>query len=116
MEPRNSWLSGVFVKVDVVLREGVITCPDGSERPIMAALKGAPLAVLIAIGMHVGKEGTCWPGIRELCRLTGYRRWAVKHAIKALEAMNLLQVTRRRGHASIYATGGLFTYGARKQG
>ncbi len=83
-------MSGYFVKLDVTLRDG----------DTLSNLRGAPLSVFIALGLHVGSNGQCFPSIARLCRITGYCRKTVSEAISKLIDLNLIIVHQRRGHGA----------------
>ncbi len=73
-----------FVKCDVRLKY------DGT----LAKLKGAPLAVYLAIGLHVNRNGIAYPSLETLSEKTGYSRRQVVRAIKKLTSMGLIGVER----------------------
>ena len=72
-------------------------------RDHMAELKGCKLAVFLCISLHVGSQGTARPGVRRICKLTGYESSAVTKAIRELEAVGgLLGITRQKGKTNVY--------------
>lgn len=61
-------------------------------------LKGPPLAVFLAICLHINKDGAAWPGIRTLADITGYDKDTVSGALEKLESIpGLLQIAHRAG-------------------
>lgn len=91
-----------FVKVSTALRD------DG----VMAELKGAPLAVFLAIALHVDRRGECWPGMTRLAKLTGFNRSSVSRAVGRLEELGLLTVRRRpRPRTNLYIVNRYAEYG-----
>jgi hypothetical protein len=66
-----------------------------SLRPLLAELKGAPLAVLCCYASHADKRGLAWPSIKLLCRETGYGVVTVKKARRKLVELGLLEATGR---------------------
>jgi len=74
--------SGMFVKLSIDLRHG-----DSLRK-----MKGAPLAVFLAIGLHVNGKGKAWPSVDTLAELTGYKRRSVQYAIRKLESLKIIQV------------------------
>jgi hypothetical protein len=59
-------------------------------------------AVLIGLANHTSPEGECWPGVRRLQLYTALCERTVRASIKRLEALGLLEVTRRDHTTSLY--------------
>jgi DNA-binding transcriptional MocR family regulator len=75
----------VFVKLDVSIRNH------------LHEIKGAPLAVYIALGAHINQAGDCFPSTNTLAEDTGYSRGAVVGAIKKLKKLGLINLKERGG-------------------
>ncbi len=71
-------------------------------RNILADLKGAKLAVYIAICLHVNESGKAWPSITTLCAETGYERASVIKAVKEIKEMGIMGVFKDRGKSNKY--------------
>jgi len=69
---------------------------------LLAALRGAPLSVLLALALHANQERTCFPAIATLCKDTGYGRTTVIKALDTLEALALVGRTRRANTSTLY--------------
>ncbi len=67
----------VFVQVDVDLRDH------------LHLLKGARLAVLLAIALHADEDGWAWPSYETLKRETGYGEGTIKKALADLCALEI---------------------------
>ena len=77
-----------FVKLMIRVRdEDILRLVHGSG--------GATYAVWIALGLHVGQRGTCFPGYARLSELTGYNRSTVIRAVRRLETLGLITVQHR---------------------
>ncbi len=76
-------MSDIFIKLSVDLRE------DGT----LKKLRGAPLSVFIALGMHIDGKGECYPSVETLSKRTGYTTRQVTRALNTLVALNLISRT-----------------------
>lgn len=116
--------SGVWIKTDVSLRDSIATiCQLGSNND-RAGVRGAALAVFLAIGLHVNKGGLSWPGIACLSRETGYSARQVRRALDLLESAGYItqesRFYKKRGmengyHVNAYRCAGFFAYGANSE-
>lgn len=72
-------------------------------RNVMHQLKGAKLAVYMAICLHVNEDGESWPAMRTLAIETGYDKGTVTQAISELEEIpGLMDIVRRPGTSNLY--------------
>jgi len=92
---------GFFVRLSTELRD------DG----VLARLRGPALAVFIALGLHVGRDSRCWPGMSRLATLTGYDRSTVCRAVGGLEHLGLISVERHPGATNVYTIRRFFRFG-----
>ena len=104
-----SELVGIWVKMDVGIRDGVLK----RLRPY----GGAVYAVWICLGSHVGESGGCYPSLRTIARETGYSLSTVQRAIEGLEKEGLIIKfqNKKKGadsyYANVYNLKGWFSYG-----
>jgi hypothetical protein len=94
----------IYIKVKVALRENVLS-----------DTKGAPLSVLLCLGLHMDRDRTSAPGIKRLVRETGYARGTVCRALKTLASPELGLVTKlpsRRWGNDRYRINGYFWFGS----
>ncbi|MGC9084565.1 MAG: helix-turn-helix domain-containing protein, partial [Anaerolineae bacterium] len=56
-------------------------------RELLPQLKGAKLAVLMALALHANKDGWAWPSYETLARETGYNLDTVREALSQLYEM-----------------------------
>ena len=52
---------------------------------------GAQIRVYLALALHAGPDGDCWPGRRRLAEITGQSREHVSRSTSALESIGLLE-------------------------
>jgi len=72
-------------------------------RNVMHQLRGARLAVYMAICLHVNEEGEAWPAVRTIALETGYDKVTVSHSVLELEKIpGLLDIVRRPGTSNLY--------------
>jgi DNA-binding MarR family transcriptional regulator len=57
--------------------------------------QGAPLAVWLALALHIDDQGRCWPGISRLAHITGYSRRHVSRALRRLEEIEAIEIEPR---------------------
>ncbi len=62
----------VFAQIDLEMRQ------------YLHLLKGAPLAVLLAIALHADENGWAWPSYRVLAEETGYSEDTIREALAYL--------------------------------
>jgi DNA-binding MarR family transcriptional regulator len=96
--------SGMFFKVDFDL----CYSPDGVLCPPLANLKGAPLSVFMALGCHLNKQGSCWPGLTRLSKMTGYSVRQVRRALRSLEELGYISTSKRMWDDSKKQTSNLY--------
>lgn len=64
--------SRVYVQIDVAFRD------------VLYHLKGARLAVLLAIALHANEDGWAWPSYEQISRETGYDLHTIRNALADL--------------------------------
>lgn len=68
-----------------------------------AQISLAAKAVLPVIGVFANRTGIAWPGLKTICRLSGYKKHeTVQKGIKSLEQTGLL-VKKKRGRHNVYS-------------
>jgi hypothetical protein len=82
-----------------------------SFKKVMPYLKGANLAVFIAISLSINDKGECFPGIDTLADCTGYSRRAVFDAIRELEQTGFLTITHGVKKSNLYHVNAFAAFG-----
>ena len=54
------------------------------------AMRGAPLTVWLAYSLYVGKDGTAWPSVETIAKLTGYCERQVQRITRKLLRMEAM--------------------------
>lgn len=65
---------------------------------VAAEMKGPQISVFIVICLHVNENGKSWPGIRKICKETGYGSEAVVKAIRELRDAGFIRVVPRKNN------------------
>jgi hypothetical protein len=82
-----------------------------SFKNVMPYLKGANLAVFLAISLSVNDKGECFPGIDKLAEWTNYSERAVFYAVKELEETGFLTIVRGKKKSNLYHVNAFAAYG-----
>lgn len=61
----------------------------------METLSSSAVLVLHTIGLHLDREGKCWPSVRRISALSRLSRRTVQRSIRRLESGGLLRTERR---------------------
>jgi hypothetical protein len=70
---------------------------------VAAEMKGPQISVFIVICMHVNENGRSWPGIRKICKESGYASEAVVKAIRDLRDAGFIRIIpRKNNQTTIY--------------
>lgn len=90
--------SDIFVKMKTyAIRNGEIYDPQvGDYVPVLAAVRGAPLAIWIYLATCVDDVERAWPGRAKIAEATGYKKQTVTQAVARLERLGLITITRMR--------------------
>ncbi len=76
------------------LLEFNLSIPYLNEAIAYPGIKPSEKLVLLILANHADEKGYCWPSQKTICRETCLSESAVKRAIRELEFIGLLQVTR----------------------
>ena len=79
-----------------VRRQGFLKVYHAFRDKALRELKGAPLSVLLCIGLHAGKDGKAWPSLDTIADETGYDRKTVQRAIRTLVSRGFVSKVQRR--------------------
>ena len=61
-----------------------------------------PLMVYVALAIHAGTDGRCWPSIGRIAGITRLSKRTVKRAIQRLAKTGWIKQTFRRGTSTLY--------------
>lgn len=73
-----------------------------SNPSLLPKLRGAPLTVLNALALRADQDGQCFPGIRTICKDTGYSDKTVDTALDKLEKLGLISRIKRSQTSTLY--------------